>query len=80
MKKNVIHYLIVITFLSFQLIANVAFAKANVFAVSPSNQSPILLSSHLGIFEDASGILTLADVQKKMLPNNFKQICPPINH
>lgn len=72
MKKNVIHYLIVITFLSFQLIANVVFAKANVFTVSPSNQSPILLSSHLGVFEDASGILTLADVQKEDHAKQFQ--------
>ena len=64
MKKNVI-YLIFIMFLSFQLIANAAFAKTNILEISATNQSRILLSSYLGVLEDSTGNLTLADIQKE---------------
>ncbi len=64
MKKNVI-YLIFIMFLSFQLIANAAFAKVNILEISATNQSRILLSSYLGVLEDSTGNLTLADIQKE---------------
>jgi len=74
MKKNVTQCLIFVMILSWQLIANVAFAKANMLEVGAFNQlpTPILLSSYLGVLEDSTGILTLADVQKEDVAQRFQ--------
>ncbi len=72
MRKNIECYLIVLIFLGLQLMATSAFAKANTLDVSTFNKSPILLSSHLGVFEDTTGALTLEDVQKEAISQRFQ--------
>ena len=65
-------FLIFVIVLSFQLIPNAAFAKANTLDISTLTQSPILLSSYLGVLEDSTGNLTLADVQKEDVAQRFQ--------
>ena len=72
MKKNVARCLLIVMVLSWQLIAHVAFAKATTLDVGTVNQSSILLSSYLGVLEDSTGILTLADVQKEDVAQRFQ--------
>ncbi len=76
MKKSIACYLIVLIFLSLQLIANVAFAKANTLDVSLIDQSPILLSSYLSVLEDSTGVLTLDDIQKEDIAPRFQTDFP----
>jgi signal transduction histidine kinase/CheY-like chemotaxis protein len=49
-----------------------AFAKTSVLEISALNQSPILLSSYLGVLEDSTGSLTLDDVQKEDVAERFQ--------
>ncbi|MEI6747062.1 MAG: 7TM-DISM domain-containing protein [Methylococcaceae bacterium] len=72
MKKNVARCLLIVMVLSWQLIAHVAFAKATTLDVGTVNQSSILLSSYLGVLEDSTGVLTLAEVQKEDVAQRFQ--------